>query len=213
MSKSLYSLLLDDEVVASLDRLALARGMSRSALANAVLAEYAEVLTPEERINRVFRKLDELMGGNRDIVPFLTENRPTMSLKRSLAYKYRPTIRYEVELYRAPEGDIGEISVIFRTTSAGLMEAVTAFFRLWCRLENTYLAPLGRGEITYELTGGRLRRRIRPKDPDPETLSRQLADYITMLDDLMKKTIRGELDEKGLEKSYVACLNRGVGLL
>ena len=33
------------------------------------------------------------------------------------------------------------------------------------------------------------------------------------VDDLMKKTIRGELDEKGLEKSYVACLNRGVGLL
>lgn len=213
MGKNLYSLLLDDEVVAAIDRLALARGMSRSALSNAILAEYAEVLTPEERINRVFRKLDELMGDNRDIVPFLTENRQTMSLKSSLAYKYRPTIRYEVELFRAPEGDIGEISVIFRTTSAGLMEAVTAFFRLWCRLENAYLAPLGRGEITYELSGGRLTRRIRPKDPDPETLSKKLADYITMLDDLMKKTIRGEIDEEELEKSYVACLNRGIGLL
>ena len=213
MSKNLYSLLLDDEVVAAIDRMALVRGMSRSALSNAILAEYAKVLTPEEKINRVFRKLDELMGENQEIVPFLTENRPTMSLKSSLAYKYRPTIRYEVELFRAPEGDIGEISVIFRTTSTGLMEAVTAFFRLWCRLENAYLTPLGRGEITYELSGGRLTRRIRPQDPDPETLSKKLADYITMLDDLMKKTIRGEIGEEELERSYVACLNRGIGYL
>ena len=216
MSKNLYSLLLDDEVVRAVDRAALARGLSRSALCNLVLAEFAGVLTPEERIRRIFRKLDEYVGQGGDIVAFPVENRPVMSLKSSLEYKYRPTIRYEVELYRAPGEDLGEISVIFRTQSRALTEAVTAFFRLWCRLENAYLTPLGRGEITYALSGGRLRRAIRPireEDRDPEVLSRRLADYITLLDSLMKKTIRGEIGEEELEERYAAGLRAGIGLL
>ncbi len=39
MSKSLYSLLLSDEVVSEIDRQALRSGMSRSGLINRVLAE------------------------------------------------------------------------------------------------------------------------------------------------------------------------------
>ncbi len=216
MSKNLYSVLLDDEVVRALDRMALARGMSRSALCNLALAEFAGVLTQEEKIRRIFRMMDEYVGRSGDIVAFPADNRPVMSLKSSLEYKYRPTIRYEVELYRTPGEDLGEISVIFRTQSQALMEAVTAFFRLWCRLENAYLTPLGRGEITYTLSGGRLRRAIRPmreEDRDPETLSRRLADYITLLDTLMKKTIRGEIGEAELEERYAAGLRAGIGLL
>ena len=49
MSKNLYSVLLDDEVVRALDRMALARGMSRSALCNLALAEFAGVLTQRHR--------------------------------------------------------------------------------------------------------------------------------------------------------------------
>ena len=41
-----------------------------------------------------------------------------MSLKSSLEYKYRPTVKYEVELYENGQDSIGELSVIFRTQSA-----------------------------------------------------------------------------------------------
>lgn len=214
MAKNLYSLLLDDEVVRALDLLAMRRGMSRSALANAALAEFCAVLTPEERINRIFKSLDAYMGETADIVPFLVENRPTMTLKSSLEYKYRPTIRYEVELYRTSDqtGDVGELSVIFRTQSAGLVEAITRFFTLWCKLENACLTPLGRGSITYRIDGGKLTRRLRPVEAG-EDFSKALGDYITLLDKLMKGYLMGEADAARIELEYRAALRRGVGLL
>ncbi len=54
---------------------------------------------------------------------------------------------------------------------------------------------------------------MREEDRDPETLSRRLADYITLLDTLMKKTIRGEIGEAELEERYAAGLRAGIGLL
>ncbi|MBR5869147.1 MAG: ribbon-helix-helix protein, CopG family [Clostridia bacterium] len=216
MAKNLYSLLLDDEVVRALDLLAVRRGMSRSALANAALAEFCAVLTPEERINRIFKSLDAYMGQRPDIVPFLVENRPTMTLKSSLEYKYRPTIRYEVELYRTPDpsGDVGELSVVFRTQSAALVDAITRFFTLWCKLENAYLTPMGRGNITYTVAGGKLTRRLRPAEGlEGEDISKLLGDYITLLDRLMKAYLMGEADAASIEPEYRAALRRGVGLL
>ena len=40
MAKSIYSLLLDDDVIALVDRMAYAQGASRSALINRILAEH-----------------------------------------------------------------------------------------------------------------------------------------------------------------------------
>ena len=65
-----------------------------------------------------------------------------MSLKSSLEYKYRPTVKYEVQLFRSTDGPLGELSVVFRTQSAALIEAMTQFFRLWKRTEDRLLAPL-----------------------------------------------------------------------
>lgn len=58
-----------------------------------------------------------------------------MSLKSSLEYKYRPTVKYEVELYENGQDSIGELSVIFRTQSAALISDMTDFFRLWHSIE------------------------------------------------------------------------------
>ena len=38
-----------------------------------------------------------------------------MSLKSSLEYKYRPTVKYEVALYGDKQEGLGELAVIFRT--------------------------------------------------------------------------------------------------
>ena len=57
MSKSLYSLILSDEVIARIDRLATRQGTNRSALVNRILAEYCSMVTPEKRIETV-------LGGN-----------------------------------------------------------------------------------------------------------------------------------------------------
>ena len=126
MQKSLYSLMLMDSVVREIDRIALEQNTNRSNIVNQILAEYVSMTTPEKRIANIFRSIEEFIG----IVPHVTPNQMSMSLRSSLQYKYRPTIRYEVSLLRVPErGVIGELAVVLRTQSAALISCLTDFFR------------------------------------------------------------------------------------
>ena len=145
MKKTLYSLMLNDEVVREVDAMAHRMGTNRSSLINQILAEYVGYTTPERRINDVLSTIQELLSPSRDLVPFFAPNSSSMSLKSSLEYKYRPTVKYEVELYRGGEESIGELSVLFRTQSVGLIQAMTEFFRL-CRSPE-------RGSTTPSMTG------------------------------------------------------------
>ena len=118
MKKTLYSLMLNEEVVRQVDELAHRMGTSRSNLIDQILAEYVNYTTPERRINDIFTAMERLIGPSRDLVPFFSPNSSSMSMKSSLQYKYRPTVKYEVELYRGGGDSIGELSVAFRTQSA-----------------------------------------------------------------------------------------------
>lgn len=91
MKKNLYSLTLSDEVVREVDALAHRLGTNRSALVNRILSEYVSVPTPERRINDIFEAIEALVSPSRELVPFFAPNSQSMSLKSSLAYKYRPT--------------------------------------------------------------------------------------------------------------------------
>ena len=51
----------------------------------------------------------------------------------------RQTLRYAVELYRAPRPAIGELRVSARTQSQGLLESLTGFYQLWIQLETHYI--------------------------------------------------------------------------
>ena len=145
MKKNLYSLTLSDEVVREVDALAHRLGTNRSALVNRILSEYVSVPTPERRINDIFEAIEALVSPSRELVPFFAPNSQSMSLKSSLAYKYRPTVKYEVDL-GGGEDTLGTLNVVFRTQSAELIAALTDFFRLWARIENVCLAPaLGGG--------------------------------------------------------------------
>ena len=204
MKKTLYSLMLNDEVVREIDRLAHRTGSNRSALINQILAEYVNYTTPERRINDVLSAIDALMQPSRELVPFFAPNSLSMSLKSSLEYKYRPTVKYEVELYRGPESTIGQLSVVFRTQSMALIEAMTEFFRLWKRIEDTHLKPLTGAEIDYALYDGKFVRSIAAPDRDCTTdeLASALSEYIKLFDKLMKAYLAGHLDDHDVEAAY-----------
>lgn len=80
------------------------------------------------------------------LVPFFTPNDLTMSLKSSLEYKYRPTVKYEVELYENGQDSIGELSVIFRTQSAALISDMTRLFPPVAQHRTKISPPLRSGE-------------------------------------------------------------------
>ncbi len=61
MKKSIYSLVLMDEVVEAVDRMAYAMHTSRSNLINQILAEHLSCVTPEMRMQEIFARMEERM--------------------------------------------------------------------------------------------------------------------------------------------------------
>ena len=173
-------------------------------------------MTPERRINDIFQAVQELLSPSRELVPFLAPNAFTMSLKSSLEYKYRPTVKYEVELFRsADENSIGELTVIFRTQSSALIEAMAEFFRLWKRIEDAHLAPLIGRRLQYALYDGRFVRSIAlpdGRDVTTDEVARSISEYIKMFDGLMKGYLAGRLSAQDVESEYYSRIG-GWGLL
>ena len=211
MKKTLYSLMLNDEVVREVDALAHRMGTNRSSLINQILADYVDLTTPERRINDVFSAIEELLKPSRELVPFFAPNTPTMSMKSSLEYKYRPTVKYEVELFEAGQKALGELSVIFRTQSASLISALTSFFRVWKRTEDKYLAPLlGGRAVSYALYEGKFVRSIALPDKDctAEELAGVISAYVQLMDKSMKGFLTQRMDAGDIEKAYCERLQK-----
>ena len=216
MKKNLYSLTLSDEVVREVDALAHRLGTNRSALVNRILSEYVSVPTPERRINDIFEAIEALVSPSHELVPFFAPNSQSMSLKSSLAYKYRPTVKYEVDL-GGGEDTLGTLNVVFRTQSQALLTEIEAFLRLWVRLESIYVAKLhDKSPVRYELHGNRFTRSLslpENRDYSDEQLADAISAYVGMFDDLLKGYITGRYPPAELENRYIAYLNGGTGLI
>ena len=200
--------MLMDEVVSEIDKLALRQGTNRSNLVNQILAEYVSVSTPEKQIDSIFRRMEELLDRSSELVPLVTPNQLSMSVKSSLQYKYRPTIRYVVQLYRTPDKAIGELTVNFRSQSASLLNNMARFFVLWKELEDNYAAGYFLpGAIRYELSPSRFVRTIsipRGAKYTEEDLGKALSEYVTAFDKTMKRYLAGMLTDRDLEMQYLA---------
>ncbi len=211
MKKTLYSLILSDEVIHEIDLLAHRMGTSRSNLVNNILAEHVKLQTPEKRTSDIFSAIEELMATSRELVPMLTQGAPTMALRSCLEYKYRPTVRYEVYVSSADD-QLGTLSVVFRTTSAALLESLGSFFRLWKRIEDSLLGY----ERIYTLDDGRFTRSLcsplhtdgSPASLTSHELAEIISDYIRLFDRLMKAYIAGTLDGDDIAREYVAELKK-----
>ncbi len=196
--------MLSEDVVREVDKLAHRMGVTRSGLINSILAEHVGFVTPERRINDILSQIEQFMQPSRDLVPFLAPNAMSLSLKSALEYKYRPTVKYEVELLRGGEESIGTLSVVFRTQSSALIQAMTEFFRLWKRIEDAHLYPLTGARIEYALYDGKFVRSIAAPDRDCSTdeLASALSEYIQLFDKLMKNYLTGRLDAHEVEAAY-----------
>ena len=214
MKKSMYSLILMDDVVKEIDALAKYQNTNRSNLINQVLAEYVSLVTPEKRINNIFNYIDNLLGSN-TFNSFIEPHERTMSVKSSLDYKYRPTIKYEVELYRTSEEAIGELKIIFRTQSSDLLYRLSDFFDLWTRMEGIYLRNYYKdGEIRYSFENGKFLRTFsipNGKNYTNEEIAKAISDYIKVFDDIIKGYLTGAYSSvTDIENRYLQYLNSSV---
>ncbi len=214
MQKSLYSLILTDDVIKEIDVLARNKNTNRSNLINQILAEYVSYTTPEKRINDIFNSIDSLLNAN-VFNSFIEPYERTMSVKTSLEYKYRPTIKYEVELYKHERRIIGELKVIFRTQSAILLYKLGDFFELWTKMENIYLKDVFKnGTLQYTFDNGKFTRTLAcPYDTvyNGDQIAKAITQYIEMFDDIVKTFI---VDDYGnvsqIENRYVSYLQNSL---
>lgn len=132
MKKNVYSLVLSEDVVRAVDALAYREGSNRSALINRILAEYVSYTTPEMRVKEVFSELGALLSATSLLIGEPTQT--VLPMRSSLSYKYNPTVRYSVELYK--EGDaLGALRVSLRTQNAALLSVMRAFYTAFTDVE------------------------------------------------------------------------------
>lgn len=151
--KNVYSIVLSADVVEKIDKLAYENGTNRSNMINQILAEYVSYTTPEKRFREIFLRMEDLLAES--AVKALTSSDTMLSLRSALAYKYNPTVKYNVELYRGGGSEIGELRVSLRTQNAGLIFCMTEFYRLWSAIEAKY-----RGRIPAVTADGKYSRKL-----------------------------------------------------
>ena len=110
MNRSIYSLLLMDDVIRAVDQLAYAQNTSRSNMVNQILAEHLSVKTPEQRMHDIFEQIEALMVQQNAFQIQFQPSDAMLSVRTALAYKYKPTVRYSVELFRNDPKILGELS-------------------------------------------------------------------------------------------------------
>lgn len=188
MQKNMYSLMLMDSVVREIDILAQEKNTNRSNLINQILAEYVSLVTPEKQINEIFTCLDSLLC-NTIFSQVVETGESIMSVKTSLNYKYRPTVKYSVELIKNPKDVFGYLKVVFRTQSQDLLESLEYLFTNFANFESAYLKAKYNISVSYLLDAGKFVRSMSvPKgfDVTIEQLAQGISDYISMLDDIIK---------------------------
>ncbi len=192
MKKSVYSLVLGDEVVAQIDRAAYALGTSRSNLINQVLAEYVSLITPEKRRKDIF---DSLISVLDTFEPFQVQAKASdnmLSIRSPLRVKYNPTIKYTVELSLHGKGDLGQLKIMTRTQSQTLIGLLDAFFYRFCKIEQRYIKALyPQVDPQYQIGQGRLIRNfsLLKEGSKNNEIGCAIAAYIQMIDRALKSCL------------------------
>ncbi len=211
MSRSVYSLLLSDDVIRAVDRAAYSMNTSRSNLINQILAEYVSYTTPEKRMRDIFDSLTTLISSNE---PFLVQSQGSdalLNIRSPLQVKYNPTIKYTVELSRDSENNVGELRIMTRTQSAALLDQLEGFFLLFCTIESAYFKASGLTPPQYQIVRGKFLRKFAFVDPklDSDAIGQAIAQYIQCIDRSINSYLNASATHKqaAIEESYRAYLN------
>ena len=191
MSKSVYSLVLTDEIVRAIDAMAYRMDTSRSALIDRILAERLSMQTPEIRMRNIMENISSFF----DEEIFRLQSAASeggMLIKSPLPYKYKPTIRYSVELLR--EGKyLGRLKVSFRTKNASLMQLMNIFLNCFASIENRCLMKYDDLDVVMQIDNDKMCRMLNMpilrdgrKINDANLIAEAIADYVNFLDRMIK---------------------------
>lgn len=184
MNKSIYSLVLSDEVIEAIDRMAYSMNTSRSALINQILAEAVSYVTPEKRMRDIFGRMEEILLSDNAFQLMMQSSDSMFSVRSALAYKYNPTIKYSLELNKEIDKEIGKLKISLRTQNRTLILYLAEFFKLLATLEEKYLGMSG-----ICITDGKFTKILKRRSEEAlneERLAVEISDYINLIDNCIK---------------------------
>jgi len=214
MNKSVYSLVLSDAVVAEVDKLAYQHSTNRSNMINQILADYVSYTTPEKRMHEVFSRMEDLLLSDNfahNAFQLLGLPSDTMfNVRSAIQYKYNPSVKYSVELYRQrqEDGTFGVLKVGLRTQNQTLIALMSDFYQKWHAIESKYFDG-----IEASSDGERYVRKLKlgfNEDTDGDisglTVGDVISRYINTFDQALKTyfdlTGSGEDPTKSMEQIY-----------
>jgi len=191
MKRSVYSLVLSDQVIEAIDNMAYSLGTSRSNLINQILAERVSLITPEKRMSHIFSQIEKHMIEECYQIQ-ARQSDSLLSIRSAIKYKYRPTVRYSVELFRNSNDGIGQLRVMFRTQNQLLLELVYKFFNLWSDIEKKYISS----DISYNIEPERYTRVFSSISYDADNVGIAISNYIRAFDTALKQYFANSNDIK-----------------
>lgn len=204
MSRSVYSLVLSDDIIQAVDRAAYALGSSRSNLINQILADYVSYTTPEKRMRDTFEALTALIGRGESFLVQSQSSDALLNIRSPLQVKYNPSIKYTVELFRDTSCGMGELRAVTRTQSSALLDALEGFFRLFHQVESRYrgsepLCQIGRGRYVRRFS-------LPEEDPGSEIIGSVLGSYIRCMDSALNAYLNAppEQQQQAVAQRYRA---------
>lgn len=181
MKKSIYSLMLFDEIVEKIDQMAYVNYTNRSQLINEILAEHLGLVTPEQNIQTILETLKNNFSDSLSISQI--NKNSSIQFGKSLKYKYRPKVKYSIEFVGVGGQKYAVLKISSRTKSVDLNHHFDKFFEIICELEAQHISS---GEIIYETSANhKFIREFREEGSvsrDPKSVVSLLTSYLKMID-------------------------------
>lgn len=196
MTKNIYSLLLSENSVRAIDKIAAKRNMSRSAVIDEILSRY----TGTENSDNFFREIwseTESLFSRAETMKFVNNAQTNMAqVITSLPYKYNPKVRYTLELSDEPDV-LCYVTLNTRTQNPLLSAVFGTFYARLAQLEDKYL-----DNVSAKMLDGKYVSVLHGQLSRTHETSLQITEYILTLDGMLRAFICG--DEDTTERLFVA---------
>lgn len=215
MGKSVYSIVLDDDVIKMIDIMAAQQGTSRSNMINRILAQHISVPTAETMINDIYSSIDRFFSGHSSLALALQSGGSMINLRSALQYKYNPSVKYAVEIFESG-AYLGQLKVSVRSQKPQLLSIFEEFFTLWAALE---MRCCGVNSSEFSIEQGRYNRLIRLCDNcDYSGYGDSIAGYVDILDKAMKEffacyAVSPAMAGENVQRIYLANLTNNISRL
>ena len=175
--KSVYSLVLSDEIIAGVDEAAVKAGVSRSQFVNDCLAEKLGVFTHKRKVESIFAEVVEAIEASSKMRAERTR-RSCLDLLSALNYKYNPRVTYTVEIL-GENHTKGRLKIALRTTNPVLLNMTERFFSDFIAVEK-----LSGATAQYYVEDGKLVRTLDFSRVSGEDVPLSITRFVGALDKL-----------------------------